>query len=213
MKSIDTFSNYFDFKELVWTIGYRLTAYIGSTNVQTVKAWLQSGLPETLEERMKAAFDVAMPIRQAESEYIAQWFLWGNLDAMPTTDSPATLLREAADIQAARTALMVRARKDFLDNVASDLKDVESRLKEWISQANMPPHMRYKVGITHDCKRLCLTLLHAGFSLEQQRKWDHGEDWPLWEDLIAAVPEMTKARTSPNIDTGCPFRYLRCSPK
>jgi hypothetical protein len=88
MKSTDTFSNRFNLKELVWTIGYRLTAYIGNTNVQTVKEWLKSGLPENLEERMKAVFDVAKPIEQAESEYAAQAFLWGNLDAIPIPESP-----------------------------------------------------------------------------------------------------------------------------
>jgi hypothetical protein len=211
MKSTDSFSNRFDLKELVWTIGYRLTAYVGNTNVQTVKEWLKSGLPENLEERMKAVFDVAKPIEQAESEYAAQAFLWGNLDAIPIPESPATLLREAVNIQAARTELMELAKKEFLENAASNLEDLERRLKEWSSRAKMPPHTLYKVGLSTDRKRLWLTLLHAGISLEQQRKWDRGEDWPLWTELIAAVPEMAKARTSPDLQTSCPFRYLRHS--
>jgi hypothetical protein len=208
MKSTDSFSMGFDLKELAWTIGYRLTAYIGNTNAQTVKEWLKSGLPENLEERMKAVFNVAKPIEQAELEYAAQAFLWGNLDAIPTFESPATLLREAVDIQAARAALMARARKEFFDNVASDLEDVERRLKQWISQVKMPPQTLYKVGLSR-WDRLWLELLLAGFPLEQQRKWGRGEDLPLWAELISAVPEMATTRTGPDLQTGYPFGYLR----
>jgi len=61
--------------------------------------------------------------------------------------------------------------------------------------------------------RLWLKLLHVGSPLEQQRKWDRGEGWPLWEDLIVAVPEMVTSRIRVNIDTGCPYRYLRRTTK
>ena len=65
----------FELKNLVWTIGYQLTAYIGRTNGLAVRDWLKNGLPEHLEERMQAALDVSRPIAQAESELVAQYFL------------------------------------------------------------------------------------------------------------------------------------------
>ena len=77
----------------------------------------------------------------------------------------------------------------------------------------MPPHTLYQVELSNDGERLWLKLLHIGFSLEQQRRFDRGEDWPLWDELIAAIPEMVVARVMPNIDTGSPYRYLRRAPK
>jgi hypothetical protein len=201
----------FDLRKLVRVIGFHLTAYIGKTNVVEVYEWLKRGLPKHLEERMQAAFDVACLIKEVEFELVAQAFLWGNLDAMPAPDSPATMLRDAVNIQAARAVLIEIVRKEFLLNVADNLEDVEARLKEWIRQTKTPSGTLYKVGINRD--RLWLQLLHAGFSLEQQSKWDCGEEWPLWEELIAAVPEMAISRVAQNIDTGCPFRYLRRSCK
>ncbi len=197
----------FNLRELMQIIGFQLTAYIGRTNVFEVREWLQHGLPARLEERMRAALDVAKPIGEVESELVAQAFLWGNLKATPTLESPATLLRDAADIPAARAKLIEMVTKEFLLNVADNLEDVERRLREWISRAKIPSGTAYKVGMTWDS--LWLKLLHAGFPLEQQRSWDRGEDWPLWDELIAAVPEMANSRTTPNIDTGTPYRYLR----
>ncbi len=52
-------------------IGYQLTAYIGRVTVKTVAEWVHSGLPEELEERMKAALDAALPIAEVESEFVA----------------------------------------------------------------------------------------------------------------------------------------------
>lgn len=105
------------------------------------------------------------PIAEAESEYAAQWFLWGNLEAAPTAESPATLLRETADIPATRAALMEAARKEYLQNVAADLEDVERRLREWIAGARMLAGTAYKTGIHSE--RLWLKLLHAGFRTQR----------------------------------------------
>jgi len=62
--------------DLVSIIGYRLTAYIGgAASTQSAIDWLRNGLPADLEPRMKAAFDVARPIAEVESELVAQGFL------------------------------------------------------------------------------------------------------------------------------------------
>lgn len=204
--------NRFDLKELVRIIGYKLTAYIGRASISDVRSWLGHGLPQHLEERMQAAFDVAKPIEDAEFELIAQYFLMQKIAGIEPYQSPAMMLRDAADITTARAVLMEIVRKEFLLNVADNLEDVEHRLQQWIASARMPPRTRYKTGIS-PWNRLWLKLLHAGYSLEQQRKWDRGEDWPLWADLIAAVPEMATSRTTPNLQTGCPYRYLRSSSK
>jgi hypothetical protein len=77
--------------ELVWVIGYRLTAYIGRTTVETVAEWLQSDLPEELHERMQATLDVALPIAEMgmdnSERRLEFWFLrvrrepvWKSLD-------------------------------------------------------------------------------------------------------------------------------------
>jgi hypothetical protein len=217
MRPTDHLNSRFDLNELVSTICYRMTAYLGRTTVTTVMDWLENGLPNDLEERMKAAYDVAKPIERVESELVAQGFLNGDLDAFLNPDfsitAPITTLRDATDVPAVRTELMARVKMEFLQNVASDLEGVERRLKEWISQVNMPPYTLYQVGLSNDGERLWLKLLHIGFSLEQQRRFDRGEDWPLWDELIAAIPEMAVARVMPNIDTGSPYRYLRRAPK
>ncbi len=121
------------------------------------------------------------------------------------------MLRDAVNIQAARAVLTEMVRKEFLLNVADNLEEVEAMLKEWIKQTKTPSGTLYKVGINQD--RLWLQLLHAGFSLGQQSKWDCDEEWPLWEELISAVPEIAISRVAPNIETGRPFRYLRRSCK
>lgn len=197
----------FALSELVWVIGYQLTAYIGRTTVQTVAEWLKSGLPEETEGRMKAALDVALPIAEVESELVAQGFLIEKLDGLEPYKFPITMLRDADDVQAVRVALIERAKKEFLDNEVSDLEDVERRLKNWIARANMPSETKYKVLLRDD--RLSLELLHVGFSEEQHRMWDKGEGWPLWAKLTAEVQEMAISRASPDIQSGCPFRYLR----
>ena len=76
-------------------IGYQITAFIGKTNVLEVCQWLKYGLRKHLEERMKAVFDVASPIEDVEFELVAQAFLWGILDAMPTPLRPPWLLPRA----------------------------------------------------------------------------------------------------------------------
>jgi hypothetical protein len=90
---------------------------------------------------------------------------------------------------------------------------VERRLKEWISQVQMPTHTLYQIDLSNDEERLRVKLLHMGFPLEQQRRFDRREDWPLWDELIASIPEMAVARVTPYIDTGNPYRYLRRAPK
>ena len=197
----------FILSDLVWVIGYQLTAYIGCTTVQTVAEWLQGSLPEVLKGRMQAALDVALPIAEVESELIAQGFLIEKLDGIEPYRFPATMLRDADDVEGARAALMKRVKREFLDNEASDLEYVDRRLKNWMEQAQMPPNTKYKVHLSDD--RLSLELLHVGSSAEQVHRWDKGLDWPLWEELTVAVPEMASARTMPDIQYGCSFRYLR----
>jgi hypothetical protein len=201
----------FDLRELVRVIGYQLTAYIGRTNVWEVREWLKNSLPRHLEERMQATYDVAKPIEEVEFDLVAQYFLINKTDGIEPYKYPARMLRDAVDIPAARAVLMELVRKEFLINVADHLEDVKLRLEAFLTQANMPPCTAYKVGLNRD--RLWLKLLHAGFPLEQQRQWDRGENWPLWDELTAAVPEMAVARVTPNIDTGNPYRYLRRAPK
>ena len=43
--------NSFVLEKLVRTIGYQLTAYIGRTDIRTVRDWLENGLPGDLEAR------------------------------------------------------------------------------------------------------------------------------------------------------------------
>ncbi len=192
----------FALSDLVWVIGYQLTAYIGRTAVDTVAEWLQNGLPEELESRMKAALDVALPIAEVESELTAQDFLIRRRVGLEPYKFPATMLRDA-DVQTARVVLMEEVKREFLANKSEDLESVGCRLNNWISQAKMPPHTKYKVLLNNDW--LSLKLLHVGISEGQQIKWDKGEDWPLWTELIAAVPEMATSRVSLRSARWCLF--------
>jgi hypothetical protein len=180
MKPSDEFNSRFELKELVLTIGYLLTAYLGRTMVTTVIDWLKNGLPNDLEVRMEAAYAVAKPIERVELELVAQGFLNGDDDALSNPNfsitPPITTLRDATDVRAVRAELMARVKKEFLDNVSSDLEGVERRLKEWISQVQMPTHTLYQIGLSNDGERLWLKLLHIGFPLEQQRRFDRGGD-------------------------------------
>ena len=202
----DSGGNRFELDQLVSIIGYQLTAYIGKTDIQTVQRWLQIGTPEVLVNRLMAALEVARPIAEVESELVAQGFLGTEQDDIEPYRFPATMLRDA-DPAAACSTLGKLVKKEFLDNVACDLEALEQRLQKWIAQANMPPETAYLVGLWQD--RLSLSLVSAGSSAEQQKKWDKGEDWPCWRELIAEFPEMASARTVPDLQTGFPFRYLR----
>lgn len=53
-----------------------------------------------------------------------------------------------------------------------------------------------------------VTLVHSNFPAEPS-KWDDGVEWPFWDQIIAAVPEMASVRLDIDFTTGCPFRYLR----
>ena len=115
----------------------------------------------------------------------------------------------AADVRTARAVLSERVRKEFLENVAGDLEGIELRLRKWISQANLPPRTAYSVHLSPDRNRLWLQLIHTGFPLDQQRKWDRGEAWPCWDEVIQEIPEIATTRASPDLQTGFPFKYLR----
>jgi len=197
----------FNLSDLVLIIGYRLTAYIGgATTTQSVVDWLQSGLPAGLEPRMRAAFDVAAQITKVESELIAQGFLIGQSEETGSYRTPARMLREA-DAKTARSLLMRAAAAEFLSNEAPNLDDIEVRLQDWVKHAELPERVGYKCRIWHN--RLSLTLIYSNFADEVQRKWDRGIDWPCWNQIISAVPEMARARCEIDLTTGFPFRYLR----
>lgn len=200
--------NRVDFQELVQIIGYQLTAYIASTDIRTVERWLGEGLPEEIKARMQAALDIAKPIEHVESELVAQGFLADEMRGIEPYLCAAEMLR-SADVRTARAVLGERVSKEFLENVAGDLEAVELRLKQCISQAIMPPGTAYSVHLSLDRNRLSIQLIHTGFSLDQQLKWDRGQEWPCWEELIRNVPEITAARTVPDLQTGFPFKYLR----
>ena len=153
--------NKFYLKQLVSIIGYQLTAYIGRADIQTVQSWLQVGVPEALEERMRVALEVAGPIAEVESDLVAQGFLSAEQDGIQPYRIPATMLRDA-DSATARSTLAQRVRKEFLDNVASDLEALEQRLEKWIARVSMPPQTAYSVRLWQD--RLSLSLVSVGFS-------------------------------------------------
>ena len=197
-----------DLNRLVQIIGYQLTAFIGGTDTRTVVRWLHDGVPDVLHSRMQTALDIAAPIEQVESELVAQGFLTEEMCGLGPYSSAAELLREG-DVRVARAVLTERVRKEFLENVASDLEDVELRLRQWISRASLPPRIGYSVQLSPDRDRLWLQLVHTGFPLDRQRTWDRGEDWPRWGDIIRDVPEMATARTTQDLQTGFPFKYLR----
>lgn len=197
-----------NFEELVRIIGYQLTAFIGSTDVWTVARWLHEGVPEEVLPRMQAALEIAKPIERVESEPIAQGFLAEEMRDIAPYRCAAEMLR-AADVPTAFAFLSERVRKEFLENVARDLEGVELRLRQWISQAGLPPRTAYSAHLSNDRKRLWLQLIHTGFPLDQLRKWDRGEDWPCWDVVIQEIPEIAMARSIPDLQTGFPFKYLR----
>jgi hypothetical protein len=171
-----------DLNDLVRIIGYQLTAFIGSTDKPTVVRWLHDGVPEAMHSRMQVALDIAAPIEQVESELVAQGFLIEEICGLGPYRCAAEMLREG-DVRIARAVLTERVRKAFLENVAADLEGVELRLRQWISQANLPPRIGYYVHMSPDGNRLWLQLIHIGFPLDRQRQWDRGEDWPAGTTL------------------------------
>ena len=197
----------FDLADLVPIIGYPLTAYIGgATKIQSAVLWLREGLPLDLEPRMRAALDIVKPIAEAESEFIAQGFLIGPREECGSYRTPAQMLLEA-DVETARSILTRTAAAEFLSNEVPNLEDVASRLLEQIGRVPLPKGMGYKCYLWEG--RLSLTLIHTGFPNEIQRSWHAGVDWPCWEQVIATVPEMVRARTEIDLTTGFPFKYLR----
>lgn len=199
-------------EELVRTIGYQLTAFIGSTDIRTIARWLHEGAPEALQPRFQAALDVAKPIERTESDVVAQGFLAEEMCGFEPYHCAAEMLR-LADVPTARAVLTERVREEFLENVADDLEGVERRLKTWVAQAIMPPRTAYSESLSPDRSRLYLQLIHAGFPEDQLRRWDRGEDWPSWNELIREIPEMATARAVPDLQTGFPFKYLRLATK
>jgi hypothetical protein len=198
----------FNLEDLALIIGYKLTAYIGgAASIQSVFDWLREGLPVELESRMRTAFDVAKPIAEAESSLIAQGFLIRKWEELGLYGTPAQMLREA-DVQAARSVLTRMAEAEFLLNEAPNLEEIAGRLQRWIERAELPKGMVYSCQLWRS-QRLLLTLVHSGFPEDVQRQWDAGIDWPCWNQIIAAVPEMASARLNIDLTTGCPFRYLR----
>jgi hypothetical protein len=95
---------------------------------------------------------------------------------------------------------------EFLSNEAANLDEIEIRLQDWIKHAELPENVGYNCQLWQN--HLSLTLVHVGFPIEKHRQWDRGIDWPCWNQIIAAVPEMASARCDINLTTGFPFRYL-----
>ena len=60
---------FLDVEEMVRTIGYQLTTFIGSTDVRTIARWLHEGAPEALQTRLRAALNIAEPIERVESGF------------------------------------------------------------------------------------------------------------------------------------------------
>jgi hypothetical protein len=88
-----------------------------------------------------------------------------------------------------------------------NIDDVAIRLQAWIKHAELPENVGY--SCIHWKDRLSLTLVYTGLPEEVQRKWDGGIDWPCWEQILAAVPEMSCARCEIDLTAGFPFKYLR----
>jgi hypothetical protein len=197
----------YNFTDLVWIIDYNLTAYIGGvTSIQRVVHWLENGLPADLEPRMRATFDVVKPIAEVESEFVARAFLMVQRKELGFYPFPAQMLRDA-DVETARSVLMRVAAAEFLSNVVPNIDDVASRLQAWIKHAKLPENVSY--GCQFLKGELSLVLFYTGFSEEVQRKWDSGVDWPCWDQILAAVPEMSCARSEIDFAAGSPFKYLR----
>jgi muconolactone delta-isomerase len=197
----------FNLPRLVSIIGFKLTAYIGgATTTQSVVDWLRSGLPADIEPRMRAAFDISNPIADAESGLIAQGFLIRIWEETGSYRTPAGMLREA-DVGVARQLLTRLAAAEYLSNEVANIEDVAVRLQEWINDAELPDRVGYTCQLSQG-RRLSLTLVHSNFPADPS-KWDDGVDWPCWDQIIPAVPEMASARLDIDFTTGCPFRYLR----
>jgi len=197
----------FNLTDLVLLIGYKLTAYIGGeTSIQRVVDWLRNGLPASLEPRMRATFDVVRPIAEVESELIAQEFLIVQRKEIGLHRFPARMLRDA-DVETARSVLMRVAAAEYLSNMVLNIDDVAIRLQAWIKHAELPENVGY--SCIHWKDRLSLTLVYTGLPEEVQRKWDSGIDWPCWEQILTAVPEMSCARSEIDFAAGTPFKYLR----
>jgi hypothetical protein len=136
MKSTDNFNSRFELKKLVWTIGYRMTAYLGGTTIPAVAEWLNNGLPNDLDNTRKPLTMFPSPSSDWHLSLSPKAFSTVTLMRfrilMFPSRRPITMLRDAANLLAVRAQLMVRAKKEFLENVASGLEGVERRLKEWI---------------------------------------------------------------------------------
>ena len=121
---------------------------------------------------------------------------------------PLRLLRDR-DIEAMRSELTAAARA-YVSNTASDLSEVESRLRSVIKDGLQCPH-----GVAYVCDRgrdklwLRLVYINQVIPVATQRDWDRGFDWPRWDAITTAVPEMQRARTEVDIGEGCPCRFLR----
>lgn len=192
----DSKSETFNLSDLVLVIGYQ----------QTAVDWLQHGLAAALEPRMRAAFDVAAPIAKVVSEFKAQGFLIAQREETGFYRSPARMFRDA-DVDTARSVLIRLAAAEFLSNEAPNLDDIEVHLQDWIEHAELPEGVGYKCTVWQN--RLALTLVHVNFAVDVERNWDRGLEWPSWDQIIAAVPEMARARCEIDMTTGCPFRHLR----
>jgi hypothetical protein len=104
----------FNLPRLVSIIGIKLTAYIGgATTTQSVVDWLRNGLPADIEPRMRAALDIANPIAEAESRFLAQGFLIRIWEGTGPYRTPAGMLREA-DAGVARQLLTRLAAAEYL---------------------------------------------------------------------------------------------------
>jgi hypothetical protein len=136
MKSTDNFNSRFELKKLVWTIGYRMTAYLGGTTIPAVAEWLKNGLPNDLDNTRKPLTMLPSPSSDWHLSLSPKAFSTVTLMRfrilMFPSRRPITMFRDAANLLAVRAKLMVRAKKEFLENVASGLEGVERRLKEWI---------------------------------------------------------------------------------
>ncbi len=146
------------------------------------------------------------PIAHLESELVAQGFLIGQWKETGAYRSPARMLREA-DVEAARSVLIKLAVAEFLSNEIIDPDDAARRLQNWIKHAELPKDVGYTCRLWHG--RLSLTLVHCNFPAEVQSRWDEGLEWPCWNHIIEAVPEMARSRLQIDLTTGFPFRYLR----
>jgi hypothetical protein len=155
---------------------------------------------------MRTAFDVVTPIAEVESELKAQGFLYEEREDIGSYRRPVQMLRET-DVQTARSILMRVARAEFLTNESANLDEIEIRLQDWIKHAKFPKNVGYCCQLWQN--RLSMGLVHVNFPIEKHRQWDRGIDWPCWNQIIAAVPDMARVRCEIDQTTGFPFKYLR----